>query len=95
MHPFLMHPFLFLYRFSPGGVVSWLEKDSDHTVRKRKERRAKKERKEKRRSKITDGDLFLLLIIKVLFDLLFRPRFERGYQEMTLMNFSSFFLSLK
>lgn len=66
--------------------MSWLEKDSDHTVRKRKERRAKKEKKEKRRSKITDCD-FLLLIIKVLFDLLFRPRFERGLEEMTLMNF--------
>lgn len=68
--------------------MSWLEKDSDHTVRKRKERRAKKERKEKRRSKITDCDFLLLIInLKVLFDLLFRPRFERGLEEMTLMNF--------
>lgn len=55
--------FFFSYRFSLGGVVSWLEKDLDHTVRKRKERRAKKERKAKRRSKISDCDLFLFTII--------------------------------
>lgn len=43
--------------------MSWLEKDLDHTVRKRKERRAKKERKAKRRSKISDCGLFLFTII--------------------------------
>ena len=41
-----------IYRFKLGGEVSWLEKDSVHTTRKRKERRAKKERKEKRRSRL-------------------------------------------
>lgn len=43
--------------------MSWLEKDLDHTVRKRKERRAKRERKAKRRSEIPDCGLFLLPII--------------------------------
>ena len=43
---------IYIYRFKLGGEVSWLEKDSVHTTRKRKERRAKKERKEKRRSRL-------------------------------------------
>lgn len=41
-----------LFRFKPGGEVSWLEKDLDHTVKRKKERRARKERKAKRRSRL-------------------------------------------
>lgn len=86
--------FFFSYRFSLGGVVSWLEKDLDHTVRKRKERRAKKERKAKRRSKISDCDLFLFTIITCTLWFIVPSKIWERSQGNDIDDFWEFFLSM-
>lgn len=50
----LTNPAICIYRSSPGGAVLWSGRDSDHTAKRRKGRKAKKERKARRRSRGLD-----------------------------------------